>query len=104
MTQDFSTRDLIELSLLDAMGLLDDEERAAFERAFAGTSPAVQSHVRREQTRLAQIDFLLPDVEAPAGLRAMVLEAVRKAMAEGAVAKAPAGAAFMPTMIPSRRV
>ena len=104
MTTEFTTRDLIELSLLDAMGLLDDDERAAFERAFAGTSPAVQSHIRREQTRLAQIDFLLPDVEAPAGLRAMVLEAVRKAMSEGGVEKEAAGSAFMHAMIPSRRV
>jgi hypothetical protein len=103
MTPSLSTRDLIELSLLDAMGLLDDEERAEFERAFAGTSPAIQAHIRREQTRLAQIDFLLPEVEPPADLRSAVLEAVRRAMTEGSRAE-PAKAAFIPAMLPSRRV
>jgi hypothetical protein len=104
MTNEYTTRDLIELSLLDAMGLLDDDERAAFDRAFSGTSPAIQAHVRREQTRLAQIDFLLPDVEPPADLRAAVLEAVRRAMAEGAVGRESSRAAFMPALLPTRRV
>lgn len=104
MTPSYSTRELIELSLLDAMGLLDEEERTGFERAFSRTSPEIQAHIRREQTRLAYIDFLLPAVEPAAGLRSAVLEAVRRAMSEGAEAEVEAEAAFMPALRPSRRV
>lgn len=103
MNPNYSTRDLIELSLLDAIGLLDDDERAAFERGFAASPPAIQAQIRREQTRLSQLDFLLPDVAPPAHLRSVVLDAVRKAMAETAVG-AEEGAAFTPALVPSRRV
>lgn len=98
------THELIEMSLLDAYGLLDDHEREAFERAFASTSPAVQAQVRREQTRFASMDMLLPDAEAPADLRARVLERVRMAIAaqdEGAVRHA---ASTVPAITRSRRV
>jgi hypothetical protein len=104
MTPNYSTRELIELSLLDIMGLLDEDERGAFERAFTRTSPEVQAHIRREQTRLAHIDFLLPEVEAPAGLRSAVLEAVRRAMSETVAEEVPGQLAFMPAMQTSRRV
>lgn len=117
-----STRELIELSLLDAMGFLDDDEREAFDRAFATTSPEVQAHVRREQTRLSRIDFLLPMVEPAPDLRSAVLEAVRRAMSETLeTADGPAlllagdadggddesprrRPAFMPALLPSKRV
>ena len=75
------TQELIELAVLDAMGLLDEAEREAFEAGFSSASPAVQAQVRREQTRLCLSEALLPDEEPPAGLRALVVEAVRKAMA-----------------------
>lgn len=104
MTPNYSTRELIELSLLDVMGLLDETERAGFERAFARTSSEVQAHIRREQTRLAHIDFLLPNVEPPADLRSMVLDAVRKAMSEGVAEEALSHEAFMPALVSSRRV
>lgn len=81
MTTPMKTQELIELAVLDAMGLLDEQEREAFDSAFAAAAPAIQAQVRREQTRLSVSEHLLPDVEPPAGLRAMVLEAVRKAMA-----------------------
>src|SRR5688572_1624157 len=76
-----TVQQLIELSILDAMGLLDEEERLQFESAFRSASPGVQAHVRREQTRLSRIESLLPEVEPPVGLRALVLEAVRAHMA-----------------------
>jgi hypothetical protein len=76
-----NTQELIELAVLDAMGLLDPEEREAFDASFSAAAPAVQAQVRREQTRLSLCEDLLPDVEPPAGLRAMVVEAVRRAMA-----------------------
>jgi anti-sigma-K factor RskA len=71
---------LIELAILDAMGLLDDDEQRSFESGFRAASPPVQSQVRREQTRLSRIESLLPDVTPPAGLRAAVVEAVRREM------------------------
>lgn len=76
-----STRDLFELAALDVLGLLDDEERREFENAFRAATPAVQAQVRREQLRVADLDDWLPDVEAPAGLKAKVLSEVRAAVA-----------------------
>jgi hypothetical protein len=76
-----TVQELIELSILDAMALLDEEEHVQFELAFRAASPAIQAQVRREQTRLSRIESLLPRVDPPAGLRALVLEAVRTQMA-----------------------
>ncbi len=81
MNTPMTTQELIELAVLDAMGLLDEQERESFDAAFARAAPAIQAQVRREQTRLSTSEHLLPDVEPPAGLRAMVLDAVRRAMA-----------------------
>ena len=102
-----TTRELIEMASLDAMGLLDDAEREAFERAFEAASPAVRRQVRREQGRLAEADGLLPDVEPPDGLRFRVLVAVREAM-RGVAARdgdvlarlAPAGIALRRNVSP----
>ena len=74
------TNELLELASLDAMGLLDPDERDAFERAFESAPPAVQAQVRREQTRLAAFDSVLPQVDPPLGLKAKVLAALRDAM------------------------
>ena len=74
------TNELLELASLDAMGLLDPNERDAFERAFESAPPAVQAQVRREQTRLAAFDSVLPQVNPPLGLKAKVLAALRDAM------------------------
>lgn len=90
---------LIELAVLDAMGLLDETEQAQFESAFRAASPQVQAQVRREQTRLSVMDALLPEVEPPAGLRAAVLEAVRRHILG---AEAPAEDAL--PLVPARRV
>lgn len=83
-------QEMIELSILDAMGLLDDEERVAFEVAFRTSNPGVQAQVRREQTRLASIENFLPDVTPPAGLRAAVVEAVRREIATTHASSNPA--------------
>lgn len=72
--------ELLEMCSLDAMGLLDNDEREAFERAFRAAPPALQAQIRREQTRLASMDSLLPAVEPPLGLKAKVMAAVREAM------------------------
>jgi len=73
-------RELLELASLDAMGLLDDDERRAFDEALRRASPAMQEHVRQEQRRLTALDGELPDVSPPASLRQRVLAAVREAM------------------------
>lgn len=83
-------RELLENALLDAFSLLDDDEREAFNQAFHAAPPHIQAQVRREQTRLAQMDCLLPEVSPPAALRARVLEAVRAAVAGRQLAQAEA--------------
>jgi anti-sigma-K factor RskA len=76
-----TTQQLIEMAVLDALALLDDEERDDFERTFRAAKPQIQAHVRREQTRLSNIEAFLPDVEPPAGLRAAVIAALREEIA-----------------------
>jgi hypothetical protein len=93
-------QELIELAILDAMGLLEEDERELFEAAFRGATPAVQSQVRREQTRLSQIEMLLPSVTPPAGLRALVIQAVRDEMSRSPSKRS----LLMPTMVKSGRV
>lgn len=99
-----NTQELIELAVLDAMGLLDEEEREAFDAAFSAAAPALQAQIRREQTRLSVSADFLPDVEPPAGLRALVLEAVRKAMALPAPRKHRHARAMTLGLLPSRQV
>jgi len=82
-------RELYEMASLDALGLLDHEERRDFEQSLAGATPEVQSQIRREQLRFAQQEDFLPNVEAPAGLRAKVIQAVRDAIS--AVQHEPVG-------------
>ena len=38
-----NTRDLFEAAQLDALGLLDDAERDAFDAAFLAAAPAIQA-------------------------------------------------------------
>lgn len=93
-----NTHELLEMASLDALGLLDADERDAFDRAFRAASPSVQAQIRREQLRFCQMDTL-PAVEPPLGLRARVLNAVREAMSgvSGRRAAAAAPALAFPT-------
>ena len=77
-----TTRELLELASLDAMGLLDDNEHEAFEGAFRAAAPAVQRQVRREQERLTGDTSTLPDVDPPAELVADLLEPADLVVAE----------------------
>jgi hypothetical protein len=79
---------LFEMATLDALGLLDAEERRVFEEAFEGASPALKEELRREQRRLTDLERTLPNVEPPASLRDRVLFAVREAMSAMAPARA----------------
>lgn len=98
-----NSHELLELASLDAMGLLDAEERESFERAFRAAPPELQAQVRREQLRISRMDELLPAVEPPIGLRARVLAVVREAIANVAPIKLAAEGAA-PALQPVRGV
>lgn len=95
-----SLHGLLENAHLDALGLLDERELAEFNAAFAAAPPQVQAHIRSEQARWANLDFLLPRVEAPESLRARVLAAVGEAM----IASEVRGENDTMTLRPSKRV
>jgi hypothetical protein len=103
----WTTRDLFELASLDALGLLSEDERRSFEDAFAQASPHVQEQLRDQQSRMAEIDAILPRVEPPAGLRARVLAAVHaaiEALPGRSAAGRTHGAGRTPRLLPSRGV
>lgn len=104
----YTTQELLELAQLDVLGLLDADEREAFERSFRAAAPEVQAQVRREQTRLAGngLDTMLPRVEPPLGLRARVLAAIREAMQTMTTVTSgdPVVGRIVPEIIPSRGV
>jgi hypothetical protein len=79
-TQNMNTHELLEMASLDALGLLDPEERESFERSFRAADPAVQAQIRREQLRFSSVDDMLPQVAPPLGLKARVIAAMRDAM------------------------
>jgi len=80
-------KDLLEQAHLDALGMLDEPEAAAFEAAFAAATPAVQAHIREEQARWASQQILLSNDTPGAALRARVLSAVDRAAADQAHAE-----------------
>lgn len=103
-----STYELIEQAVLDALGILEPEERDRFEQALAEAPEGVRAQVRDEQARLLDLEHLLPEEQPRPELRDLVLSAVRAAMREerepvagriGAVAM-PAH----PTFRPAKRV
>ncbi|MFG0306906.1 MAG: hypothetical protein ACF8Q5_11905 [Phycisphaerales bacterium JB040] len=75
-----NTHELIELAVLDALGILEQSESDEFEAAFASAAPGVQAQVRAEQARLTDIEHLLPDDQPRPELRDLVLSAVRAAI------------------------
>ena len=77
-----NTHELIESTMLHAMGLLDDAEREAYEAAFAVAPESVQNRVREEARRMADLGDLMPETEPSSELRMLVLAAVRAAMRE----------------------
>lgn len=68
-----NTRELFELCQLDALGLLDDQERAVFDAAFLAAAPEIRAQLRREQARWVSTDFIGVDAVPPEGLREAVL-------------------------------
>ena len=74
--------DLLELAVLDAHGMLDDDERRGFERSLNAASEPVRRQIQREQARLVDLTGLLPEVSPPESLRERVLSAVRAEIRE----------------------
>ncbi|MCB9847854.1 MAG: hypothetical protein H6814_05515 [Phycisphaeraceae bacterium] len=97
------THEILELARLDAMGMLDEDERVVFEQAFRHASPALQDQIRREQNRLTDIGDLLPDVDPPQDLRARVILRVREAVSAVAGRNADVIARIEPLAINMRR-
>lgn len=73
-----STRDLIELAALDALGMLEPEDQAEFERAFREAPASIRAQVRAEQARIA--DLVQVDAQPSPDLRDRVIAAVAAAM------------------------
>lgn len=92
-----NTHELIESTMLHALGLLDDSEREAYEAAYDAAPASVRQRVREESRRMADLGDLVPDMEPNAELRSVVLAAVRAAMREeeneARIAEQVAGAA-----------
>lgn len=77
-----NTHELIESTMLHALGLLEDAEREAYEAAFSAAPEPIQLRVRDEARRMADLGDLVPEVQPSEEMRSMVLAAVRAAMRE----------------------
>lgn len=72
--------ELIEQAALEALGLLDENESAAFERAFEAAPETLQEEIRRIQAETVTDVATLSGEEPGAGLRGKVLAAVADAI------------------------
>jgi hypothetical protein len=84
----WSTAELLEASTLDALGLLDEQERRQFEEGFAVATPTVKAMLRAHQSMaLRSYEAQLPSVKLPTSqpspsLRQRVIEAILSAARE----------------------
>lgn len=83
------SEDQQELAALHALGALDANEAAAFERAMAG-NPALRELTREFRDAAASLVSGVPAAPAPARLRAKVLQAVAPAKPANVVPMVPA--------------
>ena len=67
---------LFEYAQLDALGLLDEQERAVFEAELSAAPQALQTQVEAERARFADFRAYLPDVAPAPELRSKVIQAV----------------------------
>ena len=77
------TRELIELTTLHALGLLDEDERERYEASMVAAPEGVRAQILDEARRMADLGDLLPPDEPRHEMREMVLAAVRAAIARG---------------------
>lgn len=75
-------QELIENTMLHALGLLEDSEIAQYEAAFAAAPESVQLQVRQDALRMGDFGDLMPSNEPDPALRELVVSAVRAAMRE----------------------
>lgn len=78
----YTTQDLIENTMLHALGLLDEDECAIYERAMLDAPETTRALVLEEARRMADLGDLLPNEEPDPALREMVIAAVRAAIRE----------------------
>lgn len=105
MTQrSMSIRELLESAHMDALGLLDEQDRAAFDAAFRAAPPALRQQVRAEQARMARMESTLPRVTPDASLRDRVVMAVEHAITEQAIHGAISGDAGVADFRANRRL
>lgn len=71
-----TTDDLLELAPLDALGLLDKNDAAMFERTFLSATPEIQARVREIQASYATDSILMSEDEPPIELEAHVVSGV----------------------------
>ncbi|MCH2135084.1 MAG: hypothetical protein MK101_00715 [Phycisphaerales bacterium] len=77
-THTLNQAELEELAVLDAWGLLEGEELAQFEAAFAALDAPARAQLRSIQTACTAQDASAPDLAAPpAHLRALVLQRIQ---------------------------
>lgn len=78
----YTTQDLIENTMLHALGLLDDDEREAHEQAMLRAPETTRALVLEEARRMADLGDLLPSDEPDPAMRELVIAAVRAAIRE----------------------
>jgi hypothetical protein len=76
--------ELIEQAALEALGLLDERETEAFERAFEDAPENIQEQIRRIQAETVTDVAMLSGEEPPVGLRSKVMAAVSDAVEDEA--------------------
>ncbi|MEL7472224.1 MAG: hypothetical protein AAGK04_02820 [Planctomycetota bacterium] len=76
---------LFEMAQLDALALLDENERVRFEAALANAPTALHDQVEAERARFVDLREFLPDVSPPPELRGKVVQAVLVAAEADAV-------------------
>lgn len=69
-------KDMLELASLDAMGMLDDDHRRAFDATFRSLPEPARAHLRAEQARFAEMTTILPEVTPAPELGDRVVDAV----------------------------
>lgn len=100
-----STSELLELAAIDALGLLDDEDRAAFDAGFQRAPATLKDLIRDEQARIADCGELLPGVDPTESLRERTLARIRGEIDRRHASPAPAKgrvASHQPTPRPPR--
>lgn len=97
--------EMFELASLDAMGLLDEQESAAFESAFSALSPELKAQLRAQQSRVADLSATLPQVQAPESLRQRTIDAVLNEIAvQESASRSNIAGRIGPEILPSRGV